>query len=164
MKRAALTILLLSSATSAYAQTDPCAVAAPPFVVTSGAPYTITWLMSPQVPVSPTDPTLVPQRIDGFYLQIDLTARIRLNGLIPGTPCPAGNANAGKLPYSYRTLSGVPRGNHSTKISAYNFTLDANGNPTTIEQEGPAVTVPFAAADLTHTTPPLIPSNTIIRR
>lgn len=155
-------VLLFSS--NAVAQTDPCTVALPPFTVTSGAPFTITWLMAPTVPASPTDPTLVPQRIDGFWIQIDTAARIKLPALTAGTPCPVGTPNAGKLPYTYRTLSGVSRGSHSARINAYNFVLDTNGNPTTTEQEGAAVTVPFAAADLTHTTPPLAPTNGIIRR
>jgi len=144
-------------------QIDPCTTAQPPFTVNSGAPFTIAWLMDAMVPASPTDPTLVPQRIDGYYLQIDSTPRVRLSGVIIGLPC-VGGPNLGKIPFTYRTTSGVSRGSHLAQLLAYNYILDVNGNPTTTEQEGPAVTVPFAAVDLTHTGPPRIPANVIIRR
>lgn len=166
MKRLALVVFALIIPTSAFAQTDPCATATPPFVITSGAPYTITWLMDAQVPVSPTDPTLVSQRIDGYYLQVDLQVRTRLTSaqVTVGPPCSATTPNSGKIPTTYRTANGVSRGNHSVRINAFNFTLDANGNPTTTEQEGPAVTVPFDAVDPLQSTPPRAPTNGIIRR
>jgi hypothetical protein len=164
--RSALFAIILALPINAFAQSDPCIAAAPPFVVSSGAPYTVTWLMDAQVPVSPTDPTLVNQRIDGYYLQIDLQTRTRITSaqvtVLP--PCSATTPNSGKIPTVYRTTSGVTRGSHTARLAAFNFTLDVNGNPTTSEQEGPAVTVPFDAVDPLQSTPPRIPGNVIIRK
>ena len=166
MRQILFTGVFVLLATSASAQTDPCATATPPFIVTSGAPYTITWLMDAQVPASPTDPTLVNQRIDGYYLQIDLQTRVRITSaqvtVLP--PCSATTPSSGKIPTTYRTSSGVSRGNHTARLNAFNYLLDANGNPTTTEQEGPVVTVPFDAADPLQSTPPRLPGNVIIRK
>jgi len=159
-------LLILSVAINGYAQTDPCATAIPPFTVNSGAPFTISWLMTAQVPASPTDPTLVNQRIDGYYVQVDLGTRTRIvpANYTVGAACLSTSPNPGKIPTTYRTVSGVSRGSHTYKIVGFNFVLDANGNPTTTEQEGTAVVIPFVAADLIHITPPLIPNNPIIRK
>lgn len=158
--------ILTAFALPANAQTDPCLSAVTPFIVTSGAPYTVTLLMDAQVPVSPTDPTLVDQRIDGYYLQIDLQIRTKLTisqvTVLPA--CGSATPNPGKIPTTYKTISGVPRGSHTLKLNAFNFTLDANGIPTTTEQEGPVVSTPFVAADLLQSTPPRVPTNIIIRK
>jgi len=164
--RLILAVAVLTIPASAYAQVDPCATANPPFNVNSNNPFTVTWLMSAQVPASPTDPTLVNQRIDGYYVQVDTGTRVRItpSQYTVGSPCLSTSPNPGKIPTTYRTATGVSRGAHTYKISGFNFVLDASGNPTTVEQEGPVVSIPFAAADLVHVTPPLIPTNSIIRK
>lgn len=160
MRKLVLVLVLLLVSTKAYAQLDPCTTAAPPFVVNTNIPFTLTFLMDAQVPVSTTDPTLVNQRIDGFYFQIDSLAEIKI-GATFGAAC---TNVANKIPYSYRTLAGISRGNHTAKLTPFNFVLDAIGLPTTVEQRGPIATVPFAAVDLTNVGPPLPPTNLIIKK
>ena len=135
----------------------------PNFTVTSGSPYTVEWIMDATVPASATDPTLVPHRIDGFYLQIDAGTKADIKPT-PGAPCPVGSVQAGKIPYIYRTTSGVARGSHTLTLSAYNFALGADGTPTTTRQEGPAVSVPFVGVDPVRVGPPTAPLGVIIKR
>jgi hypothetical protein len=144
-------------------QADPCVVGAGASVLTSGAPFTLTWVMDAQVPASPTDPTFVPQRINGFVLQIDGGAK---QDIAPtsGPPCSAGSLYAGHIPYSYRSVTGVSKGAHSATVTAWNFILDDAGNPTYTRQEGPAVSVPFSAVDLMRLGPPSGAKNVIIRK
>ena len=153
--------LLLMLAAPVAAQTDPC-VAVPAgttFTVTRGAPFTAAWVMDAKVPVSDTDSTLVNARIDGFYLQIDTGARQRVVLPLPTVACPNG-----QLPFSWRSPSGVSRGSHTFKITAFNFVLNPDGTPTTVEQESAAVSVPFAAVDLVRVGPPSPAKNVIIKR
>ena len=140
---------------------DPCETTVPPFVVTSGSAYWITWVL-PATVSTPQGP--VPQRINGFTLQIDATPKLDLGALVPGAPCPAGTPQAGKLPFVYRTLSGVARGSHTATLIAWNFTLDASGNPTTTKQESGPLTIPFAAVDPILTGPPSTPEAGAIKR
>jgi hypothetical protein len=147
----------------ALMQSDPCVVGAGASVLTSGAPFTLTWVMDAQVPASPTDPTLVPQRINGFVLQIDGGPKQDIQP-IAGPPCPAGSLYAGHLPFTYRSVSGVSKGTHSAAVAAWNFILDDAGNPTSTRQEGPAVAVPFSAVDLARMGPPSGAKNIIIRK
>ena len=135
---------------------DPCQTAVPPFVVTSGSPVWISWV-APAIVTTPDGD--VPNRIDGFYLQIDTAPRQDLGPLPAGAPCPSGTPQAGKLPFAYRTLSGVPRGSHEARITPWNLQLDAAGNPTSVRQEGPILLIPFVAADPVLTGPPPALSN-----
>jgi len=156
-------LLFVLQASIVSAQTDPCMTGVQPFVVTSGAPYTVTWLMDALVPASSTDPTLVPPRIDGFYFQVDATTKTKIS--VTSSPvCGTGTPNAGKMPYTYRTVNGVTRGSHTVRLSAFNFVLDQSGNPTAQEQESAVVSVPFSAVDLLEYGPPPSPVNVIIRR
>jgi hypothetical protein len=162
-----LALVLLPVSASAQALIDlACNPPAQPMTVTSGAPFAVMWVMDPLVPASQTDPTLVPQRVNGYYLQIDGGPKQEITAVPVGTgdPCPAGTSMAGKVPYQFRTTTGVPKGNHSVTITAWNFALDAFGNPTTTRREGPAVSVPFVGVELVHTGPPQGPQNVIIRK
>ena len=168
MKRFVVLLCLWSLPSVTSAQTvplDPClsVPAGTIFVVTSGRPPRAAWLMNALVPVSETDPTLVPQRIDGFYLQVDSSPRFDTGPLVPGAPCPSGE-NAGMLPYVFQMLSGVSRGSHILVVAAWNFILDTNGQPTGERQEGLSNSIPFVAVDLTHLGPPRQPARVIIGR
>lgn len=159
-------LFVLGFANSARAQVtvqDACAVASGPFVVTSGAPFNILWVLPPTQDASATDTTQVPLRVDGFYLQMDGLAKADI-AATRGTPCPAGNANVGKIPFLFKTLSGVAKGSHQASISGWNFVLDSSGNPTTQRAEGTATAIPFAAADPVAVGPPPAPTNGSIKR
>jgi len=158
--------LLACVGTVVEAQTDPCQSATPPFVVTSGRPFTAVWLMDAMVQANPpTDPTLVPARIDGFYLQIDSQPRVDTGPIAPSAPCPVGTPNAGKLPFSWTSsVGGVSRGTHTFTVRGWNFQLDTQGVPTTTRQEGVVASIPFSAVDLVQVGAPLAPTNAIIRR
>ena len=154
---ARVSFLLLLLPLPASAQDVLCnTTVSPPFVVTSGAPFTIAWLM----PSTATENgQTVPNRYDGFYLQIDAGPKVDIGKATPGTPCPPGNSNANNVPHTYRTTSGVSKGSHNAKLSSWNFVLDGNGNPTTNRAESAVVTVPFSGGDPVLTGPPNIPFN-----
>ncbi|MDQ3525805.1 MAG: hypothetical protein M3451_12225, partial [Chloroflexota bacterium] len=152
-------IELLLAATMAQAAADACSAPSGAFTVSSGAPFTVTWVVPATAPTSATDPTPVPNRINGFNLQIDSGVKQNIGLPTAGPACPAGTAHAGKIPYSYRTTSGVAKGSHTLSLSAWNYALDASGNPTTTQQESAAVSVPFAVVDLVQTGPPVPPVN-----
>lgn len=166
MKTLLLALLFVVVPAVASAQTDACQAAQPPFTLTSGAPFTITWLMDVQVPVSATDATLVPQRIDGYYLQINGGPKQDIVA-VKGETCTVG-AFANKAVYQYRMLTGVPKGQHTITVTPWNFVLSIDSNgwwaPTTTRQEGPAVAVPFAVVDPAQLGPPGKPLNVLIRR
>lgn len=154
---------VLLCASPVLAQQDPCATAQPPFAVTSGAPFGVTFLEPTTAPASPTDPTPVPVRIDGFHFQIDTGVKQSVV-LSPGAACPSGSF-VGLRPYTYRTASGVSKGSHTLTIIPWNFVLDpVTGDPTTTKQEGIAVQIPFAAIDPVQAGPPPPVVNAIIKR
>lgn len=163
MKKFGLILVALLLSVTPVAAQQECVNTSGPFQVNSGAPYTITWLMDAQVPVSSTDPTLVPQRIDGFFLQIDGGPKVDLGPLVSTGVCGAGS-NVGKLIYTFRTSSGVPRGSHNAAISGWNFVLDSNGAPTTTKQEGIALVIPFDAVDPIRLGPPTAPLNGQVKK
>lgn len=156
--------VLLATVSTASAQ-DTCTpvAAGTVFTVTSGKAPTVSWLMAATVPTSATDPTPVPQRINGFTVQINTATPVDVNPAAM-TPCPSGTTNAGKVPYMLTLQSGVPKGNHTLTVKAWNFVLDASGNPTTQRQESAAVSIPFVAGDLLQYGPPQTPTNGIISR
>lgn len=160
---AAAIVLMLSSMAFGQSVQDACNTAIGPFTVTSGSPFYVLWTMDATVPASPTDPTPVPHRVDGFYLQIDTQTRVDI-APTRGTACPSGSPQAGKIPYIFRTTSGVARGSHTARIQGWNFAVDQDGNPTTVRQEGAVTSIPFAAVDLVQTGPPTAPTNGSIRR
>lgn len=142
---------------------DVCTGPSGAFTVTSGAPFTAGWVMDATVPVSDTDNIQVPQRINGFYLQIDNGARQNIGLPAPGAACPAGTVQQGRIPYTYRVPFGGGKGAHTLTIIAWNYDLDASGNPTTTVRES-VVSVPFTAADPVRQGPPTSPIITIIKR
>lgn len=165
MKKYTLAIVFLALASLSYGQ-SVCSSNPGPFYVTSARPFTVEWVMDVLAPVSDTDPTLVPVRVDGYYYQIDFNTEVKIlvADTIPGPVCAAGTTYAGKTPYTWHAPQGVAKGSHTLKLLAWNYTLDANGIPTTTEQRSPIANVPFIAVDLAMIGPPTVPKGTIIKR
>lgn len=131
-----------------------------PFLVTSGAPFTISWIMADTT--VDTGGQTVPNRVNGFYIQIDNGAKDDI-GMATALPaCSTTSIKPGDIPYTFRTSSGVSRGSHTLKISAWNFTLDGAGNPTTSTQESIVTSVPFTAGDPILFGPPSSPISVVI--
>lgn len=133
----------------------------PPFIVTTGAPFQVTWLMDD---MATENNVSVPNRVDGFYLQIDASAKVDIGKPPAGPPCSTTSYHPGDFPYTYKTATGVAKGNHTLKISAWNYVLDGNGNATTNRQESTVVSVPFSAGDPTLYGPPIAPLSVVITR
>lgn len=130
-----------------------------PWTVTSGAPFVVTWIM-PDTALE--NGITVPNRVDGFYVQVDAGPKTDIGLASALTPCSASSARPGDIPYTYKTTQGVSRGTHQLKISAWNFALDGSGNPTTNRQESTVTTVPFSAGDPVLSGPPLAPASVVI--
>jgi len=164
MRRCAVAVLfVLSLASPALAQDHVLCNTTPPasFTVTSGAPFTVTWLM----PDTATENGVtVPNRFDGFYLQIDGGPKTDIGKAQALTACSAGSQKPADVPYTYRTPSGVSRGSHTLRLSAWSFTLDGNGAPTTTKQESLVSQVPFAAGDPILYGPPVAPGSITITK
>lgn len=132
-----------------------------PFTVTSGAPFTVAWIMSD---TATENGITVPNRYNGFYFQVDGGAKVDIAMASPQPACSAASLKPGDIPYTYRTPSGVARGSHTMKISAWSFTLDGAGNPTTTKQESIVTSVPFSAGDPILFGPPMQPSSVMITK
>jgi hypothetical protein len=162
-----LTLLLVLLPASAEAQiVDPCAAVAPgtTFVVSSTRPARLYWLMDATVPANPpTDMTLVPHRIDGFYVQVNALPQTDTGKLTP-TICPAGNSNAGKLALTMTLPAPLAAGSYTLSVKGWNFQLDVKGVPTTTRQNGVALVVPFLVIDPQQEGPPLVPVNLLVSR
>jgi len=131
-----------------------------PFTVTSGSPFTVQWIMADTVA---ENNTTVPTRIEGFYLQIDGGEKFDIGKATALTTCPStSTVYPNDLPFSFRTTSGVARGQHTLKISAWNFVLDSAGDPTTTKQESVVASIPFVAGDPIQYGPPVSPTNVVI--
>lgn len=165
MKRGMLVLSMLLFATALSAQ-SVCLNNPGPFYVTSARPFTVEWVMDAMVPVSDTDPTLVPTRTDGYYYQIDSTSEVKIlvADTIPGPACPVGTTHAGKIPYTWRAPYGVSKGSHTLKFGSWNYALDSNGMNTAVEQRSVIVTVPFVAIDPALIGAPPPPGGIIIKR
>lgn len=148
------TALLGTVALPLAAQTpDPCAaVVGTSDTVYTGRPSTVTWQAQAQVPISATDSTLVPQRLDGFYLALDGAvgaARVDTGKLTPVT------CASGLLGFKFTLASGVAKGSHTVAVVPYNFTLDpVTQVPTLTRQEGAWTLRPFVAIDPVQAGPP----------
>jgi hypothetical protein len=131
-----------------------------PFTVTSGAPFNIQWIMADTVS---ENSATVPTRINGFYVQIDGGEKYDI-GMATALPtCPStSTVYPNDLPFTFKTTSGVARGPHTLKISAWNFVLDSAGDPTTTKQESVVVSIPFSAGEPTQLGPPVSPANVVI--
>lgn len=163
MKTWWLFVLLLMSVVPASAQDHLlCSTTPPPpFTVTSGSPFTISWV----VPDTASENGLtVPNRFNGFYVQIDGGAKVDVGLAVASPACSASSVRPGDLPFTYKTTAGVARGSHTLKVSAWNFTLDGAGNPTTTKQESVVTSVPFAAGDPILFGPPMPPNPVIITK
>lgn len=140
--------LVLTCPALAAAQTPPqVCISANIDVIQSGQNFTISWTMQQLVPASPTDPTLVQHRYNGFFEQIDLAAPVAVPLTTEIGVCPQGTPRQGDKIYQYRTTSGVAKGNHILKVWAWNYALNADGSPTSVVQEGTVITTNFDAAD-----------------
>ena len=161
---ALLMVLGLSCLSSAQAPslTEACLPGTPPYIVTSAKPFTVTWVQAATVPVSPTDPTLVPERINGFTYVLDSGAAV---DFVPTSgPACVGGTNAGKIPYLYAMPSGVPKGSHTLSVTAWNYVLNPDGTNSSSRQSGAATAIPFDAIDPVKLGPPGAPANGRIYR
>ena len=132
-----------------------------PFTVTSGAPFGVAWIMHD---TATENGITVPNRYNGFYVQIDGGAKADVGMAVAQPACSPSSLKPGDIPYTYRTPSGVARGTHTLKISAWSFTLDGNGNPTTTKQESLVTSVPFSAGDPILFGPPSQPQSVLITK
>jgi len=131
-----------------------------PFTVTSGAPFNISWIMSDSVLENNVS---VPSRVNGFYIQVDGDEKDDIGMATALTQCPStAIPYPSDYPYTYKTTKGVTRGSHMLKISAWNYTLDSNGDPTTTRQESVVANIPFSAGDPIQYGPPVSPTNVVI--
>jgi hypothetical protein len=156
---ALLMVLGLSCLSSAQAPslTEACLPGTPPYVVTSAKPYTVTWLQAATVPASPSDPTLVPERINGFTYTLDSGPAV---DFVPTSgPACVGGTNAGKIPYLYAMPSGVSKGAHTLGITPWNYALNPDGTNSSTKQVGATTSIPFDAVDPVKLGPPGSPTN-----
>jgi hypothetical protein len=156
-----LALLLLPVLPSSARQDHPLCTttASGPFTVTSGAPFTVSWIMADTAVENGIN---VPNRYEGFYLQVDGGPKSDI-GLATALPaCSGTSARPNDVPFTYRTTAGVARGSHQLKLSAWSHVLDGAGNPTTTIQESVVSTVPFSAGDALLFGPPMQPTNILI--
>ncbi len=154
---------------SLQAQTIDCDAPAPttPGTITTGRPYTIAFCIPATVTVTNPDNTTTdyPNRVDGYTAVLDGAAPAELGKLVPGAPSPV----AKLMPVSYRTNSGVAKGNHTVVVTPWNCPLDASGVPMTSctaaqKQNASPVSIPFVATeDTLPSAPPPIQKGRIIR-
>lgn len=146
-----------ATASRAQAAADPCvAVTTASDTIFSGRPFQVSWKLPAQVPVSTTDPTLVPAKYDGFLLALDGAIGAARFEPIPkpiSKICPDGN-----LGFVTTFPTGVLKGSHSMVTLAY--LIQADGT----RLEGVPTTRPFAAVDPVPTGQPPAPSNVGISR
>ncbi len=157
-----LSVALMAVSSVATAQTIDCDAPAPttPGTITTGRPYTIAFCIPSVIAVANPDGTStdVPNRVEGYTAVLDGGAPVELGKLTPGAASPTLKLQ----PVSYRTNSGVAKGNHSVVVTPWNCPLDATGNPpvtctTAQHQNASPVSIPFVATDvlLTGAPPPI---------
>lgn len=154
-------LLALLLAGGLFQQDHPLCNTTPvgPFTVTSGAPFNVLWIMPDTASENGMN---VPNRYEGFYLQIDGGPKADI-GMATALPeCSSATAKPGDIPYTYTTTQGVSRGPHTLRISAWNHTLDGAGNPTSTIQESIVISIPFSAGDPVLFGPPVAPNSVIV--
>jgi len=168
MKNVLLIIGLLLSPSLVQAQTIDCDAPAPtvPTNITTGRPYTVAYCIPSTVTITNPDSTtdVVQNRVDGYFTKLDTNAEVNLpvSQVTTGTPSPTLKL----IPVSFRTSSGVAKGNHQIAVQAYNFPLNPDGTPNTTgtPQRAAAVVIPFVATDAVLTgAPPPVQKGRIIR-
>jgi hypothetical protein len=159
-----LAVALMQGVVSQEACNHPDAPSTTPMVIQSGAPPLVIWTMEPTVPASTTDPTPVPNRYNGFYIQVDTAPRLDIGLPQAGAACPAGSLRAGDIPFAYRMPQGFSRGNHTMIVTTWNFAVDDLGNPTTTKQEAATAAIPFVVVDPILRGAPGKPVSPIIKR
>lgn len=157
----ATVLVCLAAAPAAYAEDHVLCntTAIPPFTVKSGAPITIEWIMADTAMENGVN---VPNRYDGFYVQIDSGPKEDIGKATALAACSNASQKPGDVPYTYKTKNGVTRGSHNLHLSAWSFTLDGAGNPTTNRQESAVTITPFSAGDPVMSGPPISPVNIAI--
>lgn len=151
-----LVLAILAVPRLALAQID-CDAPAPttPGQITTGRPFTVSFCVPSTVTITNADGSqdVVPVRIDGFTGQIDTGTSFEMGKLTLGAP-----SSILKLaPVTYRTSTGVPKGNHTITVTPWNYPLMADGvtpDTTKPKQNASPVSIPFAAIDLALTVAP----------
>lgn len=165
---AILTVILMGITAQAHAQTIDCDAPAPttPTTITSARPYGVSFCIPSTVMITNPDSTtdVVQNRVDGYFTKLDTNAEVNLpvSQVTTGTPSP----NLKLIPVSFRTSSGVPKGQHQIAVQAYNFPLNPDGTPNTTgtPQRAAAVIIPFVATDAVLSgAPPPIQKGRIVR-
>ncbi len=155
---------------SVQAQTIDCDAPAPttPGTIATGRPYTIAFCLPATVDVKNADGTVstFPTRVDGFTAVLDGLGPVELGKLPLGAPSPVEKLS----PVSYRTTTGVQKGNHTVVITPWNCPIDpATGAPMLTctaaqKQNASPVSIPFVAIeDTLPGAPPSIQKGRIIR-
>jgi hypothetical protein len=152
-------VAFLALASPLAAQTaNPCDTnATGPFIVTSARSFLIQWCT---VSTRVEGGSIVPERIDGFYLTLDTGPK---TDIAMATPLGLSTIT-NRYAWQYAIPSGVTRGTHTAAIVAWNYVLDFAGNPTAQRVESAAAVVPFSAVDPVSDQPPLMPSGARIVR
>jgi hypothetical protein len=178
MRKISLLVLALGLIPSiAWAQTDDPCYGTGADILTTGKAFSIKWAVAQTASVSSTDPTQVPHRYNGFYLQIDATPEVEVQLTAEVGICPTGSSRPGDKVYQYNS-SGVQKGNHTLSLLLWNWApllnpdgtpqLNPDGTPkysTTQRLRGVPTVLPFSANDVaipTQLGPPLAPSGTRI--
>ena len=148
-----ITLTVGLMAVSAQAQTIDCDAPAPtqPGSITTGRPYNVSWCAPSTVTVTNPDSTTstYDYRADGYKASLDGAAEVELGKLTPGAPSTVQKL----MPLTYRTTSGVNKGQHNIVVVPWNCPLDpVSGVPMTTcteaqKQRAAAVTIPFVATD-----------------
>lgn len=131
MKKLLITVGLalgIASIASAQSNQDPC-ISGGVETITTGKDFTAKWTMQQQQAASPTDPTLVPHRYNGFYLQVDGLPEVEIPLSAESGTCPQGSPRQGDKVYT-TTVKGVQKGNHSLTILAWNWAPELNPDGT----------------------------------
>lgn len=122
----------------------------------TGRTVTFGWVMPATITVTTSDGTMtaVPNRVDGFYVQVDNGAKQDIGLATSGAPCASG-PYTGYTPYMWTTSYGFQKGSHTFVATAWNFKLDpVTGAKTTDRQEGAATSFPFDVIDVVVDVPP----------
>lgn len=146
-----LATLLLAAAM--FQTGNPCdSNASGPFVVTSARSFTVQWCTANTR--SDASGNVVPEDIDGFYLQVDTGPKNDIALAVSLGLSTVTQRNG----WQYVLASGVAKGTHSACLSAFSYVIDQNGVQTTQRLESPPTCIPFTAVDPVVNQAPLAPT------
>ena len=109
--------LVFAFAVPAQAQADVCSGATTSFVP-AGQPMTVRWML-PEITGN--------ERYRGYHVQLDVQQTVYLTTAVTTGVCPAGTRYEGQRAYSYRLPDGIPPGEHTIKVRAWAYAVDAYG-------------------------------------